>query len=196
MSETLEPPVGTRLRALREKQGWSLRELADRCGLSFNAISRIERGESSPMVSTLHLLATALDVSITAFFENGHDRTAVLTRHDQRLRSDAEGISMESLGIGLRNQQLEPFLVSVASGAGNMNEPVTHRGEEFVMCLEGTINYCINGETYALEAGDSLLFEATQPHCFVNTGEVTTQLLFVFQAADGHHLAGSHYPQT
>jgi transcriptional regulator with XRE-family HTH domain len=196
MTEQLKPSVGLRLRALREKQGWSLRELADRCGLSFNAISRIERGENSPTVSTLHLLATALNVSITAFFEDGHDRATVFIRRDRRLRSDANGISMESLGIGLRNQQLEPFLVSVAPGAGNMNDPVVHGGEEFVLCLEGTINYRVNDETYTLEAGDSLLFEATQIHCFENTGETTTRLLFVFQAADGNHLAGGHHLQV
>ncbi len=196
MTEQLEPHVGFRLRALREKQGWSLRELADRCGLSFNAISRIERGENSPTVSTLHLLATALNVSITAFFEDGHDRATVFIRRDRRLRSDANGISMESLGIGLRNQQLEPFLVSIASGAGNMNDPVVHGGEEFVLCLEGTISYRVNDETYALEAGDSLLFEATQPHCFENSAEMTTKLLIVFQAADGKLLAGGHHLQV
>jgi len=173
-----------------------LRELAERCGLSFNAISRIERGESSPTVSTLHLLATALNISITAFFEDGRDRATVLIRHDRRLRSDANGIMMESLGIGLRNQQLEPFLVSVASGAGSMDDPVAHKGEEFVLCLEGSIRYRINGEMYALEAGDSLLFEATQPHCFENIGAITTQLLCVFQSADGNHLAGGHHHKS
>lgn len=195
MTERLEPNVGLKLRALRERRGWSLRELAERCGLSFNAISRIERGESSPMVSTLHLLATALNVSITAFFEDGQDRSTVLIRHDRRLRSDANGITMESLGIGLRNQQLEPFMVSVPSGAGNMNDPVAHPGQEFVLCLEGTICYQVNGVTYTLETGDSLLFEATQPHCFENSGPTTTQLLFVFQAAEGNHLAGGHHLQ-
>ena len=86
MAMQIEPEVGARLRILREQRGLSLRELAERCDLSFNAISRIERGENSPTVSTLHQLANALSVSITAFFEAGHEEATVLIRRDRRLR--------------------------------------------------------------------------------------------------------------
>ncbi len=181
---------------LRGQRGLSLRELAEQCGLSFNAISRIERGESSPTVSTLHQLASALNVSIAAFFEDAHEEATVFIRRDRRLRSDANGISMESLGVGLRGQQLEPFLVTVEPGAGNADDPIVHGGEEFVHCLEGRISYRVNGETYELEAGDSLLFEAAQPHCFQNPGNSAARLLIVFQATDGKLLAGQHHLQA
>ena len=196
MTVDIEPNVGVRLRTLREQRGLSLRELAEHCGISFNAISRIERGESSPTVSTLHQLATALNVSIAAFFEDGHEEATVFIPRDRRLRSSTNGISMESLGTGLRNQQLEPFLVTVEPGAGNADDPIVHSGEEFVHCLEGTIGYRVNNETYKLEAGDSLLFEATQPHSFQNSGDVDAQLLLVFRTADGKLLAGQHHLQT
>ena len=103
---------------------------------------------------------------------------------------------MASLGTGLRGQQLEPFLVSVEPGAGNPDDPITHNGEEFVHCLQGTIVYRVNNETYQLEAGDSLLFEATQPHSFYNPGNNATKLLIVFQAVDGKLLAGQHHLQA
>ena len=196
MAPQIEPNVGARLRMLREQRKLSLRELAQRCGLSFNAISRIERGENSPTVSTLHQLATALNVSIADFFNDGQEEATVFIRRDRRLRSDANGISMESLGIGLRGQQLQPFLVTIEPGAGIADDPVVHGGEEFVHCLEGTIRYQVNNETYALEVDDSLLFEATQPHSFHNTGKVAARLLIVFQAADGKLLAGQHHLQT
>ena len=191
-----EPNVGVRLRQLREQRRLSLRDLADRCGLSFNAISRIERGENSPTVSTLHLLATALQISITEFFAAGHEAATVFIRRDRRLRSAVNGVTMESLGSGLRGQQLEPFLVTVVAGAGNMDDPIEHGGEEFVHCLEGTISYRVNDETYTLEAGDSLLFEATQPHCFQNRSDRVARLLIVFQAADGKLQAGQYHLQV
>ncbi len=196
MTAQIEPDVGARLRILREQHGLSLRELAEQCGLSFNAISRIERGENSPTVSTLHQLATALNVSIAAFFEDAHEEATVFIRRDRRLRSDGNGIAMESLGIGLRGQQLEPFLVTVEPGAGNADEPIVHSGEEFVHCLEGTIRYRVSNETYDMEAGDSLLFEATQPHCFENASASAARLLIVFQAPDGKLLAGQHHLQA
>jgi len=49
-----EPTVGARLRSLRQQQGLSMQALAERSGLSVNAIGRVERGESSPTVSSLH----------------------------------------------------------------------------------------------------------------------------------------------
>lgn len=189
MQEDTIPNVGPRIRALREQRGLSLRALSGRCSLSVNAISLIERGENSPTVSSLHALATALEVRITDFFEDPNEQAVVFVKHDQRLATDGNGMRMQSLGIGLRNQQLEPFEVTVEPGAGSAGEPITHPGEEFVICLEGAIRYWIGGQTYEMEAGDSLLFEASQPHSFEHAGEGTARLLMVFQAAEGGHLA-------
>lgn len=183
------PNVGERIRAFREHRGYSLRALAERSGLSINAISLIERGENSPTVSSLHLLARALDVSITDFFREELEQAVVFVRPPARLRSEADGIVMESLGIGLRNQQLEPFLITVAAGGGNIEQPVTHPGEEFVYCLEGEIDYCVGDRIYKLESGCSLLFEASIPHCFHKRTIHPAQLMIVFLAGQDRHLA-------
>ncbi len=188
MTEQPEPNVGLRIRAIREQRRLSLRALAERCNLSVNAISLIERGENSPTVSSLHLLATALGVSITDFFQEDNELSTVLIRHDRRLAYQKNGVAMESLGFGLRNQQLEPFLITVEPGAGN-DEPVTHAGQEFVYCLEGEVEYHVAGERFRLEAGDSLLLEATRPHYFCNTALTPATILVVFQAAESSHLA-------
>ncbi|HRQ40758.1 MAG TPA: cupin domain-containing protein [Chloroflexota bacterium] len=181
-------PVGQRLRTLREQQGLSLRALAEQCGLSVNAISLIERGETSPTVSSLHQLATALGVPITSFFEDQQTQAVVFTRPSTRLRSEANGVVLESLGIGLRQQQLEPFHITIAPGAGNLDQAVTHAGEEFVYCLSGQIEYHIGGRLFLLEAGSSLLFEASLPHCFCNSGDGPAELIMLFYAGASNHL--------
>ncbi len=180
--------VGQRLRTLREQQGLSLRALAEQCGLSVNAISLIERGETSPTVSSLHQLATALGVPITSFFEDEQDQAIVFTRPSTRLRSEANGVVLESLGIGLRQQQLEPFLITIAPGAGNLDQAVTHTGEEFVYCLSGQVEYHIGDRLFLLEAGNSLLFQASLPHCFSNPGEQVAVLVMLFYAGASNHL--------
>lgn len=189
LTERPKPNVGQRIRTIREEQGLSLRGLAERCSLSLNAISLIERGENSPTVSSLHILATALGVPITDFFKDEHEQTIIFVRPTQRLHAEANGIHMESLGTGLRNQQLEPFLMTVAPGAGNIDEPITHPGEEFVHCLTGEIEYCISDQFYRLQAGDSLLFEAAQPHCFRNVTDSPAELMMIFQVDVGGNLA-------
>ena len=80
-------------------------------------------------------------------------------------------------------------MVTVEPGAGDSGESIVHPGQEFVCCLEGTLLYQIGDQAYYLEPGDSLLFEASQPHCFRNTGDSQARLLLVFQAAEGSHLA-------
>jgi transcriptional regulator with XRE-family HTH domain len=177
--------VGQRIRSIREQQGLSLRALAERAGLSINAISLIERGENSPTVSSLHLLATALGVSVSTFFEDQHEQVVVLTPAGGRLRSQGHGITMESLGIGLANQQMEPFLVTLEAGAGNIEQPITHGGEEFVHCLAGEVEYSVKSQLYRLQAGDSLIFQAGEPHCFHNPGQQPAQLIIVFGADRG-----------
>jgi quercetin dioxygenase-like cupin family protein len=170
----------------------SLRVLAERSGLSTNAISLIERGENSPTVSSLHLLSTGLRVPITTFFEDERDQATVFVGREGRLRSQSDGFFMESLGIGLRDQQLAPFLVTVQPGAGNANMPVTHPGEELAYCLEGQIEYRVGNESYRLGPGDSLLFEASQPHALVNSAAEPGALILVFQMAGGGSPVGPH----
>jgi transcriptional regulator with XRE-family HTH domain len=189
MAEQGAPNVGSRIRSIREGRGWSLRALAERCGLSINAISLIERGENSPTVSSLHLLATSLGVSITDFFEDEQEQAVVFVRPATRLGAEANGIKMESLGIGLRSQRLEPFLFTIAPETGNMDQPVSHPGEEFVYCMQGQIDYCVGDRIYRLKPGDSLLFEAVIPHCFNNAASTPAQLMMVFHAGEGRHLA-------
>lgn len=193
MNETTLPNVGRRIRALREQRGLSLRALAERCGLSVNAISLIERGENSPTVASLHHLAQALSVPITAFFESESEQTTVYVRHNSRMHTRRNGMGIESLGSGLRNQQIEPFLVTLEPGAGSDSEPITHAGQEFVHCVAGEIEYCVGDQNFRLQPGDSLLFEASQPHHFRNAGAVPAIMLLVFQTTAGSHTASQRH---
>ena len=189
MSEVHELKVGERIRALRDRQGLSLRALAERSGLSINAISMIERGENSPTVGSLQLLANGLGVSITDFFTERQEQEVIFTTPTARGRSSADGLVLENLGSGLRNQQLEPFLTTIMPGSGNIDSPITHPGEEFVYCVTGSVEYAVNGNSYPLETGCSLLFDAGLPHGFRNAGSTPATLIIVFHIGDITHLA-------
>jgi transcriptional regulator with XRE-family HTH domain len=184
-----EPKVGFQIRKLRNQRRLSLRGLAERCGISANAISLIERGENSPTVSSLHQLAIALDVPITEFFQDEAEALAVHVIKGQGARFRNRGLELENLGSGLPNQQLEPFRLIIDAGAGTVDDPVTHPGQEFVYCLEGEIEYYVGGKYYWLSEGDSLLLEASQPHSWCNNSPTQAILLIIFQAAQDQHLA-------
>ena len=180
--------VATRLQELRQARGLSLRALAATSGLSMNAIARIERGDSSPTVSSLQRLATALDVPLLEFFRVQPTLATVLVREGERLRSRREGALIESLGSGLPGQNLGPFLMTLEPGASGGEESIHHGGEEFVYCLEGMVEYTVDGEPHRLSAGDSLLFLAHQPHLCRNVSEDEARVLIVILApADEIH---------
>ena len=186
------PDVGVNVREIREEKGYSLRVLAERSGLSLNAISRIERGESSPTVSSLQRLATALSVPITEFFERGKEYATILVRKNQRLRTRGEGVLFESLGSGLPGQMIEPFLMTLLPDAVGEEAPISHAGEEFVYCVEGEVEYLVNEEWHRLEAGDSLLFQSPQPHMCRNTSLNKAIVLLIILAAEEYVRLAQH----
>ncbi|HID62847.1 MAG TPA: cupin domain-containing protein [Anaerolineae bacterium] len=178
------PDVGARVRTLRKRRGLSLRALAEVCDLSPNTISLIERGVSSPSVATLHRLATALGVPITSFFEEGNEKMEViLTRAGERLRSRSASVLLESLGSGLQDQTLEPFVVTLKPGAGSGRQVMVHAGHELVYCLRGEVEYEVAGRHYRLAVGDALLFEARLAHRWRNPSSDPAIFLMVLQTA-------------
>lgn len=185
--------VGQRIRELRTSKGLSLRALAELSNLSTNAISLIERGENSPTVSSLHSLATALAVPITAFFEHQGDGPVIHLKNNKRPVSETAGVRMESLGNGLPNQQLEPFLMTIGPEGSSTSSQITHSGEELVYVLQGSLICRINETEYGLEKGDSLLFLASQPHIYRNRTKKPAQILIIFQPMVGQLMAHQHY---
>ena len=185
--------VGQRIRELRTNRSLSLRALAELSGLSTNAISLIERGDNSPTVSSLHNLASALSVPITAFFEQHPDGQVIHLKKDRRPTSETAGVKMENLGSGLPNQQLEPFLMTIAPGGSSTSSQITHSGEELVYVLKGALVSRINDEEYQLEEGDSLFFLASQPHVYRNETRKFAQIIIIFQPMVGQLMAHRHY---
>jgi len=69
LESRLNQVVGRRLRERRTAGELTLKQLANRTGLSVSLISQIELGKSAASMSTLHKLSTALQVKMTYFFE-------------------------------------------------------------------------------------------------------------------------------
>lgn len=182
MSESTEIIVGQTISRLRKEKGLSLRELSELCGLSTTAISKIERGENSPTVGSLHQLAFALEVPITDFFRQEFHQHFVFVKSSQAAQLRTGGITIESLGAGLPFQQLEPLKLTILHGDENRSEMVTHSGEEFVYCLKGKVEYRVGDEVFVMEPGDRLLFKASHPHCCCALGSEDAEILLVLEA--------------
>jgi transcriptional regulator with XRE-family HTH domain len=177
--------LGQRLRELRLKRGLTLRSLAELSDLNVNTLSMIENSRTSPSVSTLQQLASALNSPITAFFTNEKPKkNVVYYQWNQRPKLNFTSGVLEELGSGLAKRGAEPFLIHLQPSAESGSTPIVHTGLEFVFCLEGELTYNIDGNIYILSEGDSLIFEAHLPHHWQNSGSQVSRSLLVFCPSD------------
>lgn len=177
--------IGHRLQELRTMQGLSIRSLAEISGLNFNTLSLIENEKSSPNVSTLQQLATALQIPITAFFEDSTVyRDVVFQKSGQRPRTLFPHGELEDLGGGLALGEATPLLLTSNPFANSGTDAIVHTGQEFVYCLEGNMVYQVGQDEYILEPGDSLIFQAHLPHRWENRGNTPFRSILVICPSD------------
>jgi transcriptional regulator with XRE-family HTH domain len=191
------PDVGSRIRELREQRDLSLRALAEMCDVSPNTVSLIERGLSSPCVDTLQRLATGLGVSIASFFETGKPAPGlVLTRSTDRIQSRCPGMTIEHLGSGLADHTFASFSITMEPGTSTKPTPIEHSGVEWVYCLEGFVEYEVEGREYQLAPGDTLLFDASLPHRWRNPDPMQAQMLLILDAGERDDLTVEQHLRT
>jgi transcriptional regulator with XRE-family HTH domain len=177
--------VGRRLREVRMGKGYSIRLLAEQSSLNVNTLSLIENGHTSPSVSTLQILAQTLQVPITTFFETNNKNKKVVHQHaGQRPHASFTHGEMEDLGSGMARFGAEPLIITLNPKADSGKTPIVHTGSEFVYCLDGHITYQVDDQSYSLEQGDSLMFEAHLPHHWRNEDATPSRMLLVLCPLD------------
>jgi transcriptional regulator with XRE-family HTH domain len=171
-----------------------MRTLATMSGLSANALSMIERGKTSPSVSTLYRLADALEVPVTDFFAPAPTREKIVfLKANERTRLPFMRGLWEGLGGENFIGHVMPFMLTLETGASSGPSNVIHTGHEFVFCLRGQLEYMVEGKVFMLEEGDSLLFAANLNHRWRNPGNVVTSaLILLSDFSEGEHALPMH----
>lgn len=192
--EAVSVDVGQRLKHLREERGVSMRSLARTSGLSANALSMIERGLTSPSVSTLNKLAAALEVPVTAFFRTEPERSKVVfLQASERVRVPFTRGLLEGLGGEQYAGRIEAFMVTLETGSSSGPQGMIHTGSEFVFCMRGNIEYEVDGQMYTLGTGDTLIFAAQLMHRWRNPGNTVANAVIVLSCfEEGEHPAEFH----
>lgn len=195
-------PLGPRLREARAARRLSVRELARRVGCSASLISQIERGVSVPSVGVLYALATELGSSLDyLLFGTGAGTAeaaepqpvapppaaAVQRGGDRKIIDLASGVRWERLTP--QSEAMTDFLEVIYSPGGHSTDerrPLRHDGREYALILSGTLTANIGFESYDLAPGDSIAFDASTPHEYLNkTGEVVRAISVVVHSEPG-----------
>jgi transcriptional regulator with XRE-family HTH domain len=178
--------VGTRVRALREAMGLSLRDLAERTQVSAPMLSQVERGETSPTLSVAEKIAAGLDLSLSQLLRLDEDGHVVVVRRGYGRKRRHGGHRVEELTPPLPGQRADVSLHRLGPGAvtGAADDPPIHEpgSRETAVVLEGTATLAVDGERHELRTGDSVTFDADLPHHFENNGKQAAELLAVVAA--------------
>lgn len=178
--------VGLRIRALREAMGLSLRDLAERSGLSAPMLSQVERGETSPTLTSATKIAAGLELTLSQLLRLDEGQHVAVSRASGRRRNRRGGHRFEELTPPLPGQRADVSLHALEPGAGTggRGDPPMHEpgSRETAVVLEGSLVLVVDGTRYELGAGDSVTFDADLPHHFENEGEDPTRFIAVIAA--------------
>jgi len=183
--------VGGRIRALREAMGLSLRDLADRCGVSAPMLSQVERGETSPTLQVATRIAAGLDLRLSQLLRLDEDGAVTIVRAGERRQGPtgpgrASGHRYEVLTAPLPGQRAELSRHVLAPGAatGGPGDPPMHEpgSRETTLVESGRVTLHCDGVAHELATGDCVTFDADLPHHFENPGPGEATFLGVVSA--------------
>ena len=189
MSTTVVEPleIGSRVRALREAMDLSLRDLADRCGVSAPMLSQVERGETSPTLAVAAKIAAGLELTLSQLLRLDEGDGVVVVRADDRLAGGrGNGHRYEVLTPPLPGQRAEVSLHTLGPKAatGGPGDPPMHEpgSRETAIVLSGKVALVCDGVPHDLAEGDAVTFDADLPHHFENSGRGEAQFMSVIAA--------------
>ena len=181
-----EIPIGPRIRALRAHMDLSLRDLAERSGVSAPMLSQVERGETSPTLQVAARIAAGLELRLSQLLRLDESGAVSITRARDRRQGGTAGHAYEVLTSPEPGQRAELSRHVLAPGAatgGPGDPPILEPGaREIAFVHAGAVVLEIDGERHALAEGDCVTFDADLPHHFENPGDGDAVLLAVVAA--------------
>ncbi len=156
-----------RLKEARKSQGLSLDAIANLSGVSRSMVSQIERGESSPTISTLWNLTRALNVDFAGLLDaqDAVDKIDVLKAADVP--------TIDNMGHGCRIAILSPpeeagghevYDIAFQTGGSLKSQPHARGAIEQLTVLDGTVMVTSGSAISDLSAGDTARYAADVPH--------------------------------
>src|SRR6478752_2197327 len=178
--------VGPRVKALREAMDLSLRDLAERSGVSAPMLSQVERGETSPTLQVASRIASGLELRLSQLLRLDEESTVSIVRRGEGRRGGTGGHAYELLTPPLPGLRAEVTRHTLAPGAvtGGPGDPPRHEAgaRDPALIERGTPTLHVEDTQHELHAGDCVTFDADLSHHFANLGKEEAVLLAIVSA--------------
>lgn len=182
----MEPSaIGSRIRTIRRRMGWTLQEVADRCDFTRSLLSKIETGKTVPPVATLTRIAQTLGVTVATLLDDRQDQGTIVetadTHQPDAMTPTDKGYKFFAFAARRSDKLMQPLLFEARKDSIKP-QAMTHGGEEFVYVISGKMRYRVGATVHLLKPGDSVYFDATQEHELEPVSDVV-RFLAVFAEA-------------
>ena len=175
--ENVNRLIGEKIRNLRNRNGLTQQELADRTELTKGFISQLERGQVSASVVTLFDLIECLGVTPAEVFGE-EEGQVVFSEQEYFEKIDDSGNSIQWVVPSAQRYRMEPLLVVVQPHAA-LEEDKPHDGEEFGYLISGRLNLHLGEKIYHIKAGDSFYYQTDNSHYLENPGSRPAKFLWI-----------------
>jgi transcriptional regulator with XRE-family HTH domain len=179
VAETLE--IANRVKAIRKKNGWRLHDLSKKTGISVATLSKLENGKTKLNFSTVNKLAQGIGVAVTDLTSPDleHTNDATMTLGGGGVVFETRDVDYEVLCADYAGGNQGYAKLSVKSRKLDPDLPWhRHPGKEFIYVLKGKlVLHTEDRAPITLKRGDSLLFDSSIGHHYVNASRSETELL-------------------
>lgn len=175
---------GQKLRAAREKRGFSIAEVAAQTGVPADVLAQLEAGETFLPLGQLIKLSKALSLKMSDVISTG-DKAFTIVRAGERrtfsrfgkAKQASHGYEYESLAPDKKDRTMEPFIVTLHPAAAD--EPSSHDGQEFIYVLDGEMEVVVDDTRDVLKPGDAIYYDSSSMHMVKAHGDKPAKILAV-----------------
>jgi transcriptional regulator with XRE-family HTH domain len=185
MQENIIIQISNKLKELRKEKDITLQELALNAGVSKGLLSQIENSRTIPSLPVLLNLVKGLQIDLNVFFKdievpkNGDVIFRKAAQYQSFEKENASGFHYQRIFSTYTHEyHIDYVLLTLEKYASR--PMVSTNAYEFKYLLQGSVEYQIGDNKYKMEAGDSLYFDASEPHNPKNTGNENALLLVIY----------------
>jgi len=178
--------IGAKLRRLRLRKKLGLVDLGKHTGLSPSLLSQLETGRSIPTLPTLARIAMVFDVGIEYFFDQEHSRRLfIITRANERLRfpdrpdNPVPAYFFEVLAFGAKEKPIAAYVAEFPPRNAEEVREHFHDGWELLHVIAGALFVRFESKEHRLERGDSVYFDAREPHAYRGDSDPPAQAIVI-----------------
>ena len=179
----IESEIGRRIKVSRINKKFTLEQLANQTGFTRGYLSRIEKSQKSPPLSTLGIIARVLGITISFLVgEEGQQTSISIVKKGERPLVARQGTALEysyeAVAHTFPNKKMEPFILTLPLKP-KAKTITRHEGQEMLFVLEGTMKFLCGNREYILEQGDCIYFDSSLPHFGESVGRKEAKCFMV-----------------